>query len=89
MMNKILKDLINEGKVATFVDNVLVRTETEKEYDEIVEKILRRLKENDLYVKSEKYVYSHVTWSCDVTLVTFPALLMYSESKRKKKRKEI
>jgi len=56
MMNKILKDLINEGKVATFVDNILVRTETEKEYDEIVEKILRRLKENDLYVKSEKCV---------------------------------
>jgi len=57
MMNKILRDLINEGKVAAFVDNVLVGTETEEEYDEIVEEILRRLEENDLYIKPEKYVW--------------------------------
>jgi len=57
MMNGILRDLINEGKVAMFVDDVLVRTETEKGHDEIVEEILRRLEENDLYVKLEKYVW--------------------------------
>ena len=56
-MNGILRDLINEGKVAMFVDDVLVRTETEKGHDEIVEEILRRLEENDLYVKLEKYVW--------------------------------
>ena len=56
MMNKILRDLINEGKVAAFVDDVLVETEMEKRHDEIVEKILKRLEENDLYVKLEKYV---------------------------------
>jgi len=56
MMNKILRDLINEEKVAAFVDDVLVGTETEEEYDEIVEEILRRLEENDLYVKPEKCV---------------------------------
>ena len=55
MMNKILRDMINEGKVAAFVDNVLVGTETEKGHDEIVEEVLRRLEENDLYVKPEKY----------------------------------
>jgi len=57
MMNKILRDLINEGKVAAFVDNVLVGMETEEGHDEIVEEILRRLEENDLYVKPEKYVW--------------------------------
>jgi len=57
MMNKILRDLINEGKVAAFVDNVLVRTETEEGHNEIVEEILRRLEENDLYIKLEKYVW--------------------------------
>jgi len=57
MMNEILRDLINEGKVAVFIDNVLVRTETEKGYDEIVEEILRRLEENDLYIKPEKCVW--------------------------------
>ena len=55
MMNEILRDMINEGKVAAFVDNVLVGTETEKGHDEIVEEVLRRLEENDLYVKPEKY----------------------------------
>jgi len=55
MMNEILRDLINEGKVAVFVDDVLVRTETEEGHDEIVEEILRRLEENDLYIKPEKY----------------------------------
>ena len=57
MMNEILRDLINEGKVAVFIDNVLVRTETEKGYDKIVEEILRRLEENDLYIKPEKCVW--------------------------------
>jgi len=54
IMNEILRDMINEGKVAAFVDDVLVRTETEKEHDEIVEEILRRLEKNNLYVKPEK-----------------------------------
>ena len=54
MMNEILRDMINEGKVAAFVDNVLVGTETEEGHDEIVEEVLRRLEENDLYVKPEK-----------------------------------
>jgi len=54
MMNEILRDLINEGKVVAFVDDVLVGTETEEEHDEVVEEILRRLEENDLYIKPEK-----------------------------------
>jgi len=56
MMNEILRDLINKGKVAVFVDDVLVGTETKEGYDEIVEKILRRLEENNLYIKLEKCV---------------------------------
>ena len=56
-MNKILRDLINKGKVAAFVDDVLVGTETEEGHDKIVEEILRRLEENDLYVKPEKCVW--------------------------------
>jgi len=54
MMNEILRDMINEGKIAAFVDNVLVGTETKERHDEIVEEVLRRLEENDLYVKPEK-----------------------------------
>ena len=56
MMNEILRDLINKGKVAAFVDNVLVETETEEGHNEIVKEILKRLEENDLYIKLEKCV---------------------------------
>jgi len=57
MMNKILRDLINEEKVAIFVDDVLVETETKKGHNEIVEEVLKRLEENDLYVKPEKCIW--------------------------------
>jgi len=56
-MNEILRDLINKGKVTAFVDDILVGTETEKRHDEIVEEILKRLEENDLYIKPEKYMW--------------------------------
>ena len=56
MMNEILRDLVNKGKVTAFVDDMLVRTEIEKGYNEIVEEVLRRLEENDLYIKPEKYM---------------------------------
>ena len=57
IMNKILRDMINKGKVAAFVDNVLVGTEMEEGHDEIVEEVLKRLEENNLYVKPEKCVW--------------------------------
>jgi len=56
MMNEILKDMINEGKVVAFVDNILVGTEIEEEHDEIMEEVLKRLEENDLYIKPEKCI---------------------------------
>ena len=54
IMNKLLRDLINTGKVAAFIDNVIIGTETEEEHDKIVAEVIRRLEENDLYVKPEK-----------------------------------
>jgi len=57
IMNEILRDLTNEGKVAMFIDDILVETEIKEGHDEIVKEILRRLKENDLYVKPEKCVW--------------------------------
>ena len=57
IINEILRDLINKGKVAVFVDNVLVGTETEEGHNEIMEKILRRLEKNNLYIKPEKCMW--------------------------------
>ena len=55
IMNKILQNLINTEKIASFIDNIIIGTKKEEEYDELVEEIVRRLVENDLYVKLEKY----------------------------------
>ena len=54
IMNKILRDMINKRKVTAFINEVLVETETKKEYNEIVEKMLKRLEKNNLYMKPEK-----------------------------------
>ena len=54
MMNELLRDLINTDKVAVFIDDVIVGMEDEEGHDELVAEIIKRLKENDLYVKPEK-----------------------------------
>ena len=54
MMNELLRDLINTGKVAAFIDDVIIGTETEEGHNEIVAEVIRRLEENGLYVKPEK-----------------------------------
>ena len=56
MMNEILRDMINKGKVAVFMDDVLVETKTKKGYNEVVEKVLKKLEKNNLYVKPKKYM---------------------------------
>jgi len=57
MMNEILRDIINKGKVAAFVDDILVGTEIEEGHNKIVEEVLRRLEENNLYIKPEKCMW--------------------------------
>jgi len=55
MMNELLRDLINIGKMTIFINNIIIGTEMEEEHDDIVAEVIRRLEENDLYVKPEKY----------------------------------
>ena len=57
MMNDLLRDLVVEEKVAVFIDDVMIAMETEEGHDEIVEEVLRRLEENDLFVKPKKYMW--------------------------------
>ena len=54
MMNELLRDLINTGKVAIFINNVIIGTEMKKGHDEIVAEVVKRLEENNLYMKPEK-----------------------------------
>ena len=54
MMNKLLRDLINMEKVAVFIDDVIVGTEDEEGHNKVVAEVVKRLEENDLYMKLEK-----------------------------------
>jgi len=38
MMNEILQDLINTGEVASFINDVIVKTAKEEGHNEVVEK---------------------------------------------------
>jgi len=54
MMNDLFRDLINQGDMATFINNILVAMDMEEGHDKLVEEVLKRLEENDLFVKPEK-----------------------------------
>ena len=54
MMNELLRDLINTGKVVAFINDIIMGTDTKKKHEKIVAEVIRRLEENDLYVKPEK-----------------------------------
>jgi len=41
--------------VASFIDNIIIGIETKKRHNELVEEVVKRLAENDLYIKLEKY----------------------------------
>ena len=60
MMNKIFADM--EDVVVVYIDDIMIFTKTNnpKKHNKIVLEVLRCLKENDLYVKSEKCTF-HTT----------------------------
>ena len=39
----------------SFIDDIIIGTETKEGHDELVEEVVKRLAENDLYIKLEKY----------------------------------
>ena len=56
IINDILRNLIDIGDIAIFINNILVEIKNKKRYDKIVEKILKRIKANNLYIKPKKYI---------------------------------
>jgi len=43
MINDLLRDIIEAGDVVAFINDVMVEMETEKEYNDIVEEVLRKI----------------------------------------------
>ena len=54
MVNELLRNLINIGKVVAFINDMIVGMENKEGHDELVAEIIKRLEENNLYVKLEK-----------------------------------
>jgi len=54
IMNELLRNLINTGKMAAFIDDVIIGMKEEEKHDELVAEVIKRLEENDLYIKLEK-----------------------------------
>ena len=54
MTYSLFRDLINQGDMATFIDDILVATNTEEGHNKLVEEILKRLEENNLFIKPKK-----------------------------------
>ena len=57
MMNDILGDLICIGYVMVYLDDILIFGINKKEHRQLVKKVLKRLQENNLYTKAEKYSF--------------------------------
>ena len=49
--------MIETGDITAFIDYVMVEIEIEEEHDDIVEEGLRKMVENNLFVKPEKYMW--------------------------------
>ena len=56
IINGFSRNMIETGDIVAFINDVMVETETEEGHNNIVEEVLRRMAENNLFVKLEKYV---------------------------------
>jgi len=54
MMNDIFQNLIAEGIMVVYLDDILIFTKTKEEYEQVVRRVLQVLKENKLFLRPEK-----------------------------------
>ena len=54
MMDHIFKDLIENGGVIIYMDDILIHATTKQKLDELTKKVLKILQDNQLYLKTEK-----------------------------------
>ena len=51
MMDDYFRDMIDEGWIAIYMDDILIHTKTKEELQEKMKWVLEQLKEHDLYLK--------------------------------------
>jgi len=54
MMNDIFQNLIAEGIVVVYLDDILIFTKMKEEHEQTVRQVLQILKENKLFLRPEK-----------------------------------
>ena len=54
MINSLLQDLINTGKVLVYMDNIIIFTNNLDEHQKLVHQVLQILRRNKLYLKLKK-----------------------------------
>ena len=59
MMNDIFHDMIAEGVVCVYLDNILIFTKTLLEHQTITQRVLEHLREYNLCLKPEKCEFEH------------------------------
>ena len=48
IMNDLFHDLINQKKIATFIDNIIVTMDTKERHNKLVGEVLKKPEENNL-----------------------------------------
>src|SRR3979490_2927597 len=61
MMNDIFKELIDDGFMVVFMDNILIFTESLEQPPTILQSVLEILRANNLYLKPEKCLFAQQT----------------------------
>jgi len=57
IMNDIFQDLIAEGIIVVYLDNILIFTRMEEEHAKAIRWVLQVLQENKLFLRLEKYKF--------------------------------
>ena len=58
MMNDYFADMIAQGWVLIYLDDILIFSRNPEEHNERTTKVLKRIKEKDLFLKPEKCVFN-------------------------------
>ena len=62
-MNHIFKDMIDDGHVVVYLDDILIFAESREHHDQLVRQVLQILRDNKLFLKPEKCSFAQTTLS--------------------------
>jgi len=86
MINNLLRDMIKVGDVAVFIDDMIVGMETKKEYDDIVEEVLKKILVTEIILEHNKN-YAILALNCMVK--NSEVTISVSETYRRDRNKNI